>query len=58
MTDGDNPPVGIVLCADKDDALVEYTTTGLPNDIFVSKYLVQLPSKEMLEEFIRKEMKS
>lgn len=46
MTEGDNPPVGIILCADKDDALVEYATEGLANEIFVSKYLLQLPSKE------------
>lgn len=57
MTEGDNPPVGIILCADKNDALVEYTTTGLSNDVFVSKYLVQLPSKEVLEAFIKNELK-
>ncbi|WEK20707.1 MAG: PDDEXK nuclease domain-containing protein [Candidatus Pedobacter colombiensis] len=56
MSEGDNPPVGIILCADKNDALVEYTTTGLSNEVFVSKYLVQLPSKEALETFIRNEM--
>ena len=57
MTEGDNPPVGIILCANKNDALVEYTTTGLTNEIFVSKYMVQLPSKEELEAFIEKELK-
>jgi predicted nuclease of restriction endonuclease-like (RecB) superfamily len=57
MTEGDNPPVGIILCANKNDALVEYTTTGLANEIFVSKYMVQLPSKEELEAFIEKELK-
>ncbi|EOR92684.1 protein of unknown function DUF1016 [Arcticibacter svalbardensis MN12-7] len=41
MSEGDNPPIGIILCADKNDALVEYTTTGLSNEVFVSKYLVQ-----------------
>lgn len=56
ISEGDNPPVGIILCADKNDALVEYTTTGLSNEVFVSKYLVQLPSKETLEAFIRNEM--
>jgi predicted nuclease of restriction endonuclease-like (RecB) superfamily len=56
MTEGDNPPVGIILCAYKNDALVEYTTTGLDNEIFVSKYMVQLPSKEELEAFIEKEL--
>jgi len=55
-TEGDNPPIGIVLCADKNDSLVEYTTTGLSHDILVSKYLVQLPSKQELEDFITAEM--
>ena len=58
MTDGDNPPIGIILCANKNQTLVEYATTGLPNEIFVSKYLLQLPSKETLEEFIRKEFEN
>jgi predicted nuclease of restriction endonuclease-like (RecB) superfamily len=56
MTEGDNPPIGIILCANKNEALVEYATTGLTNEIFVSKYQVQLPSKEVLETFIRNEI--
>ncbi len=56
MTEGDNAPVGIILCADKDDALVEYTTAGLTNEMFVSKYLVVLPSKETLKAFIEAEL--
>ena len=56
MTEGDNPPVGIILCADKDDSLVEYATTGLAYDVFVSKYLVRLPDKEVLKKFIEAEM--
>jgi predicted nuclease of restriction endonuclease-like (RecB) superfamily len=57
MTEGDNPPVGIILCADKDDSLVEYATAGLSNEIFVSKYLLALPSKAELELFISRELK-
>lgn len=49
MTEGDNPPVGIILCANKNDALVEYATSGLAQDVFVSKYMVQLPSVEELK---------
>jgi len=55
-TEGDNPPVGIILCATKNDALVEYTTTGLSHEVFVSKYMVQLPSKKELEAFINREL--
>ena len=49
MTEGDNPPVGIILCSNKNDSLVEYATSGLPQEVFVSKYLVQLPSVEELK---------
>lgn len=57
MTEGDNPPVGIILCADKDDALAEYATAGLENDLFVSKYMLQLPDKQTLVNFIKAELK-
>lgn len=53
MTRGDNPPIGIILCANKNDALVEYATQGLPQEIFVSKYMVQLPSVEELKSLIK-----
>lgn len=56
MTEGDNPPVGIILCADKDDALVEYATAGLENELFISKYMLQLPDKQTLLKFIETEL--
>ncbi len=56
MTEGDNPPVGIILCADKDDALVEYATSGLESELFVSKYMLQLPDKATLLKFIEEEL--
>lgn len=56
MTEGDNPPMGIILCADKSDTLVKYTTAGKDNQLFVSKYLLELPDKKVLENFIRKEI--
>jgi hypothetical protein len=46
MEAGDNPPVGIILCTDKEETKVEYAMAGLDNQLFVSKYLVELPSKE------------
>lgn len=54
MVDGDNLPVGIVLCADKEKTKVEYATAGLDNTLFVSKYLVELPDKKELEALLRK----
>ena len=56
MADGDNPPIGIILCADKNDLLVKYTTANKNDQLFVSKYLVNLPDKKILEEFIKKEL--
>ncbi len=57
MTDGDNPPVGILLCTDKDHALVEYALAGMDNDLFVSKYQLELPDKEQMRRFIEEELK-
>ncbi len=56
MTDGDNPPVGILLCTQKDHALVEYALAGIDNGIFVSKYLLELPKKEEMQRFIEEQM--
>ena len=56
MVDGDNPPVGILLCTDKGSQMVEYTLSGMDNQLFVSTYMLHLPDKHKLEEFIRKEL--
>ncbi len=53
--EGENPPVGILLCADKDTEEVHYATAGLDNTVFVSRYLVALPSEEQLKAFLRRE---
>jgi hypothetical protein len=53
--DDENAPVGIVLCADKDAAEVHYATAGLPYSVFVSRYLVQLPSEEQLRHWLKEE---
>jgi predicted nuclease of restriction endonuclease-like (RecB) superfamily len=52
MTPGDNPPIGIILCAHKNDTLVKYATGGLSQEMFVGKYLVQLPSEDELKQLI------
>ena len=51
--DGDNPPIGIVLGADKNDILVEYAIGGMSNNIFVSKYQLYLPDKKTLEQRVK-----
>jgi len=52
----DNPPVGILLCTDKNRSLVEYATAGMDNHLFISKYQVVLPAKEQLQKFIEAEI--
>ena len=56
MTEGDNPPIGILLCTQKDHALVEYALAGIDNGIFVSKYLLELPRKEDMQRFIEAQL--
>ncbi len=57
MVKGDNPPIGILLCTDKDQEHVAFATAGIDDKVFVAKYLVALPDKKTLEEFIKKELK-
>ena len=52
---GDNPPVGIVLCSDQDQATVEFATGGLDQKLFVSRYLVALPSAKQLTRFLEQD---
>lgn len=52
MQPGDNPPVGILLCSGKDKTEVEFATAGLDQTLFVSRYLVALPSAEKLRAFL------
>ena len=55
MNEGDNLPIGIVLCADKSESVVRYT---LPEDnyqIFTSKYKLYLPSEEELRQELQRE---
>ena len=56
MAEGDNPPVGILLCTAKDAEHVEFATAGLDNQVFVSKYKLALPTEEELKQFIQKEL--
>lgn len=53
---GDNHPVGILMVAEKDHALVKYATAGMDKNLFVQQYLVQLPSVKVLEAYINKEL--
>jgi predicted nuclease of restriction endonuclease-like (RecB) superfamily len=54
---GDNPPVGILLCTEKDHVLVEYALAGLDNRLFVSKYMLELPKKKEMQRFLDQQIK-
>ncbi len=51
----ENPPVGLILCAERDAETVRYATAGLDNQLFVSRYLIALPSEAMLTQWLREE---
>lgn len=55
-TEADNPPVGILLCTEKNHALVEYALAGMNNQLFVSKYQMALPEKEEMSRFVEEQM--
>ena len=52
MNPGDNPPVGIVLCAEKNDAVVKYTLPQDEKQIFAAQYMTYLPTQKELQELI------
>ena len=54
----DNPTIGILLCTEKGNKMVEYALAGMEEKLFVSKYLIELPSKELLTQFIENELKN
>jgi predicted nuclease of restriction endonuclease-like (RecB) superfamily len=57
MAKGDNRPVGILLCAQKDHALAEYALAGMDNQLFVAKYQLHLPKPEQLRRQLERSLK-
>ena len=58
MNDGDSPPIGIVLCADKSESIVKYTLPENETQIFASKYKLYLPSEEELSRELQREYRA
>ena len=54
MTKGDNPPIGIILCAEKDEIAAEYILGGLDNQVFASKFTYVLPDVEELMDEVKR----
>lgn len=57
MSPGDNPPVGILLCTGQNHALAEYALAGMDNQLFVSKYQLELPDKEEMQRFMDEQIR-
>ena len=55
MEADDNPPVGVILCSDRNKTKVEFATAGLDNQLFVSRYLTALPSVDELRKVIQRD---
>ncbi len=55
MNPGDNPPIGIVLCAEKNDAVVRYTLPEGQSQIYAAKYMTYLPTQEELKKLLYEE---
>jgi len=55
MNEGDSPPIGIVLCADKSDTVVKYTLSEENTQIFASKYKLYLPTEDELRRELQRE---
>ena len=49
----ENPSVGVILCATKDDAVVEYALSRSMSQTMVAEYTLQLPDKKLLENKLR-----
>lgn len=56
MHEGDNPPVGILLCTEAGKEMVEYAAPGMDENVFVSTYMLHLPNKEELLDWLKKRM--
>lgn len=52
MQADDNPPIGLLLCTDYGETTVRYATEGLSENLFVSKYRLQLPSEEDIRDYL------
>ena len=55
-SEGDNPPIGIVLSKNKDELLVKYAMNKVNSQLFVSKYQIYLPNRDELKALIEKQL--
>ena len=55
MLDGEAPPIGLILCAEKDEAVAHYALGNLTNQVFASRYQMELPDPALLKREIERE---
>lgn len=58
IIDDDGKPIGVILCAEKDNVMLEYALGGLSNNIFASTYTYYIPNKEQLISEVEKVLES
>ncbi len=58
VQEGENPPVGLILCAQKDEAVAQYALEGLPNKVMAAEYRTALPDEELLASEIDRARKA
>ncbi|WP_423064042.1 PDDEXK nuclease domain-containing protein [Candidiatus Paracoxiella cheracis] len=57
MHSNDNPPVGLLLCTEKNEALAKYALGGIDNHLYISKYKLELPTSEEIKAFLESKLK-
>ena len=55
MTEGDQQPIGLLLCTDKEESLARYALGGMEENLFISQYQTALPEAEELQRFLNAE---
>jgi hypothetical protein len=56
--EGENPPVGLILCTPKDEAVAHYSLEGIPNKVMASEYRLALPEEKLLEVQLEKRQRA
>jgi hypothetical protein len=54
MREGENPPVGLILCSQRDEAIARYALDGMPNKILATEYRTVLPDEKVIAGEIEK----
>ena len=58
MMPDDNPPIGLLLCADYGETVVKYATGGLDPNLFVQKYHIKLPTEDEIKAFVAQSIRA